>query len=190
MEKVYIEDQDFEKIDYTTTLLRKGEYENCHFINCNFSNTDLSSCDFSECRFTNCNVSMAKLVKAGLKDVHFKDCKLLGLHFDTCNDFLFTISFDNCVINLSTFEKRKLKKTVFKNSTLHEVDFTGADLTGSVFDNCDLTRAIFYNTLLEKVDFTTAYNYSIDPEVNRMKKAIFSALGISGLLDKYDIKIV
>ena len=39
------------------------------------------------------------------------------------------------------------------------------------------------------IDFKTSYNYSIDPEVNSIKKAKFSLEGISGLLYKYDIVI-
>ena len=58
-----------------------------------------------------------------------------------------------------------------------------------MFDNCNLLQAIFDHTVLEKADFRTSYNYSIDPEINRMKKARFSISGISGLLDKYDIDI-
>jgi hypothetical protein len=42
---------------------------------------------------------------------------------------------------------------------------------------------------LAAVDFSTAYNYTIDPEFNPMKKAKFSTQGIPGLLQKYDIKI-
>jgi hypothetical protein len=32
-------------------------------------------------------------------------------------------------------------------------------------------------------------NYSIDPDLNKIKKARFSTQGIAGLLDKYDIEI-
>lgn len=83
----------------------------------------------------------------------------------------------------------KLKQTVFKNSQLYEVDFTECDLSSASFDNCDLAGAIFKDTILEKADFRTAFNYSIDPELNRIKKAKFSRSGIAGLLDKYDIEI-
>jgi uncharacterized protein YjbI with pentapeptide repeats len=75
------------------------------------------------------------------------------------------------------------------NCNLQETDFSEADLTSSIFDNCDLHRAIFYNTNLEKTDFRSSYNYSLDPERNRIKKARFSRLGITGLLDKYNIEI-
>ena len=83
----------------------------------------------------------------------------------------------------------KIKKNVFRNCNLKEVDFTESDLSNSLFENCDLSRAIFSNTILEKCDFRSSYNYSIDPEQNRIKKAKFSVSGISGLLDKYNIII-
>jgi uncharacterized protein YjbI with pentapeptide repeats len=114
---------------------------------------------------------------------------MLGLRFDTCNDFGLSFSFDSCQLNHSSFFKTKIKKTVFKNSQLQETDFAEADLTSAMFDNCNLERANFDQTILEKSDFRTSYNYSIDPERNRVKKAKFSILGIAGLLDKYDIDI-
>ena len=62
-------------------------------------------------------------------------------------------------------------------------------LPDSLFDNCDLDRTIFEATILEKADFRTAYHYSIDPTVNRIKKARFSRIGLEGLLDKYNLEI-
>jgi hypothetical protein len=50
-------------------------------------------------------------------------------------------------------------------------------------------KAIFENTTIEKSDFRTSFNYLIDPEKNRIRKARFSITGIAGLLDKYDIDI-
>ena len=35
-----------------------------------------------------------------------------------------------------------------------------------------------------------AYNFDIDPEINMIKKALFSAQGLPGLLSKYQLKIV
>ncbi|MFM7194091.1 MAG: pentapeptide repeat-containing protein, partial [Bacteroidota bacterium] len=92
-------------------------------------------------------------------------------------------------LNHSSFYKTKIKKTIFKNSQFKEADFSEADLSGSLFDNCNMERAIFDRTILEKADLRTSYNYSIDPELNRIKKAKFSLMGISGLLEKYDIEI-
>jgi len=114
---------------------------------------------------------------------------MLGLHFENCSEFGLLVGFENCNLNHSSFYKTKLKKTSFKNTQLNEVDFVECDLTNSDFDSCDLLKAAFENTILEKADFRTSYNYSIDPEVNKIKKAKFSLPGAVGLLDKYDISI-
>ncbi len=189
MERIYIEETQFEEKDFTVDALADANYENCCFVNCNFSNGNLSNLNFSECKFNSCNLSMAKIGNTAFRATKFIGCKLLGMHFENCNDFIFTVDFKDCILNLSSFYKLKLKKIIFNNSILQEVDFTEADLTGSVFDNCDLTGAIFDNTIIEKADFRTSYNYSINPENNRIKKAKFSITGIAGLLDKYDIEV-
>ena len=189
MEDVFEEEKTFDTIDFTLQALPKGEYENCTFLNCDFSNTDLSGTKFTECQFNGCNLSTVNLHKTALRDIAFKDCKLLGLRFDICNEMSFSVSFDHCIVNFSSFFKRKLKNTVFKTTSFHEVDFSDTDLSGSLFDQCDLLGAVFENSILEKTDFRSAYNYAIDPEKNRMKKALFSMPGARGLLNKYDIII-
>jgi len=48
---------------------------------------------------------------------------------------------------------------------------------------------IFSNTNLESVYFRTSFNYSIDPDLNRIKLANFLLSSIAGLLDKFNIEI-
>ena len=189
MERPYIEETNFDKIDFAQTPLLASDYENCKFNNCHFSNYDLSNINFSECVFTGCNFSMAKTAKTSLRDVQFKECKLLGIHFEDCDRFLLSFGFDHCLLNLSSFYTLQLKKTVFKNCSLIEVDFSEANLTESVFDHCDLTNALFDNSVLEKADLRTAYNYSINPERNKIRKAKFSLPEVLGLLGGFDIVI-
>lgn len=189
MEEVYEVEKTFDKIDFSQSPFPKGEYEECRFINCDLSNADLSGSSFSECSFLGCNLNMANLVKTAFTDVKFRDSKMLGLQFGNCNPFRFAVDFENCILNHSSFYNTKLKKALFKNSNLHEVDFTSCDLSEATFDNCDLALATFQSAILEKANFLTAYNYSIDPEMNKIKKARFSQMGIAGLLDKYDIEI-
>jgi len=179
------QDRNFDKDD----LLTQGEYENCIFNSCSFADNYLSNFKFIDCIFDSCNLSLAKLYKTTFRDVEFIDCKMLGLRFDTCNEFGLSFLFVGCQLNHSSFYRAKIKKTIFKNSQLQETDFTEADLTGSVFDNCNLAHAIFDHSILEKADFRTAYNYSIEPELNKIKKAKFALSGVAGLLDKFDIYI-
>lgn len=185
MNDTYIQDKTFDAKDRFT----KADYDNCIFNNCNFYEFNLSGFIFIDCEFNGCNLSLAKLEKTAFRDVKFKDCKMLGLRFDLCAEFGVSFSFDNCQLDHSSFHQTKIKKTVFKKTKLHEVDFSGCDLTGAIFDNCDLTRAVFENTIIEKADLRTAYNYSIDLEVNKVKGAKFALAGVAGLLEKYDIEI-
>ena len=103
--------------------------------------------------------------------------------------FGLSFGFEGGQLDQSSFYRTKLKKTVFKNIQLKEVDLTECDLASAVFDHCDLAGATFENTILEKADLRTSFNYSIDPERNRVKKAKFSLQGLPGLLNKYDIEI-
>jgi uncharacterized protein YjbI with pentapeptide repeats len=134
-------------------------------------------------------MSLVKLNKTLFRDVQFKDCKMLGLQFYDASITLFSAGFDNCILNHSSFFKMNLKKVHIRNSVLIEADFTETDLTGAVIKNCDLLNAKFENTILEKADLCTSFNYSINPELNRIKKAKFSMPAVVGLLDKYDIEI-
>ena len=114
---------------------------------------------------------------------------MLGLHFEYCNDFLFEVNFENCLLNLSSFYKLKMKKTKFAQCEMHEVDFTQTDLNLSIFDECDLMGSTFEQTNLEKADLRGAHHFSIDPELNKIKKAKVSQAGLVGFLDKYDLVI-
>jgi uncharacterized protein YjbI with pentapeptide repeats len=93
------------------------------------------------------------------------------------------------VLRHSSFYRASLPGTVFAHAQLIDTDFTGSDLTACVFDHCALTGARFEQTILEKADLRTAYGYTINPNVNRIKKARFSASGLAGLLLQHDIVI-
>lgn len=189
MPDTYIEDQTYEKRNFAETPLIKADYENCVFKNCNFSGVNLSSFKFIDCSFHDCDLSLAKLNETGFQQVRLINCKMLGLRFDTCNEFGLSVSFDRCLLNHASFYGTKILKTIFKDTQLQETDFSESNFTGTTFDNCDLAQAIFHNTILEKTDFRTSFNYTIDPEENQIKKAKFSLLQVSGLLSKYDIEL-
>lgn len=179
----------FEKVNLIDKKINNREFEDCIFRNCDFSNSDFSNNTFIDCEFVDCNLSMTKLVNSSLKSVSFSNCKLLGIEFFTCDDFLFEVGFQECILDYSSFANKKMPKTNFDNCSMKEVSFVGTNLSQSIFENCNLDLAIFSDTILAGVNFTSAYNYKIDPEFNPMKKAKFSNAGIVGLLDKYDIII-
>lgn len=185
----YYKDQVFEGLDFSVSPFIAGEYESCRFKNCIFLNTSLAGAEFTDCLFEGCNLGNTNLAKTTFNGVRFENCKIQGVFFDDCNEFLFEAIFDGCQISYCSFVGRSLKKQSFKRCKLLEADFTGADLTEAVFENCDLAGTRFENTSLIKTDFRTAVNFSLDPSINKLKKARFSQSGLAGLLEKYELDI-
>ncbi|MBN1928531.1 MAG: pentapeptide repeat-containing protein [Chlorobiaceae bacterium] len=179
----------FEKIVSGDVNKSVGVFEGCRFVQCSFAQTDFSGIVFRDCAFEQCDLSMMKLGGAALREVRFTGCKLLGVQFSECRKLLLEMSFERCMMRLSLFTGLDLKNTTFIHCDLQEADFTGANLSGSIFSDCDLRLAIFFHTNLEKADLRTAFNFSISPESNRLRKAKFSLHGLPGLLESYDIDI-
>ncbi len=189
MEALVHEDKTFTKIVYAGKEVKNREFERCIFKDCDLSESNFSQSRFTDCTFITCNLSMIKLNHTTLNNIVFKECKLLGINFHECEDFLFEVRFENGALDYSSFTKKKMTKTIFKGTSLKSVVFTSANLSNAVFDHTDLANAVFDETILKEANFLTAYNYQIDPELNTLKKAKFSLSGVAGLLSKYDIKI-
>jgi len=166
------------------------EFQDCTFRACNLADSSFLQCKFLDCTFDGCNLSLTKLSKSILSNALFKNCKVLGVIFSDCQDMLFSPVFEGCMLDYSSFMGKKMVKTTFKRTSLKEVNFTRANLSGSVFSDTDLMGAVFNQTDLSAANLADAYNYSIEPELNKLKKAVFSTSGLYGLLEKYDIKIV
>lgn len=189
MEPVSHENKTFDKIVFSEKELKNRSFEDCNFSNCDFSNSHLNTNLFINCKFTSCNMGMAKLNNASLRDVFFKDSKLIGISFHECKDFLFQVSFENCVLDYTSFMGKKMAKTKFIDCSIKNANFSNTDLSDAIFQNCNLSGTIFEKTQLKNCDFRTAYNYALDPELNFIKKAKFSRNGLEGLLGKYGIRI-
>jgi uncharacterized protein YjbI with pentapeptide repeats len=112
---------------------------------------------------------------------------MLGLRFEDCKTFLLEFSFSECILNFSSFYGLNIQKQRFENCQLHEVDFTECNLSRGIFKECELNNAIFERTNLEKVDLQSARNFSISPNENKLKGAIFSKSDLYGLVSHLGI---
>jgi uncharacterized protein YjbI with pentapeptide repeats len=188
MEKYNLE-KTYSTLNLSEQNLSGIEFELCVFKDCDFTKADLSMSNFLDCEFENCNFSMVKLANTGIQSTKFKNCKMLGVDFSRCKDFLLSFRFESCKIDYSSFHGKKISKTVFMSCSLKEANFVDADLSASVFKDTDLSACVFNQTNLEKADLREAYGFIIDPEINKLKAAKFSANGLPGLLMKYGIKV-
>jgi uncharacterized protein YjbI with pentapeptide repeats len=185
----YFLDSNFNQIAYATDELNLKEFERCVFTNCDFTACNFIGVTFIDCNFKACNFDGAKINHVALRTVRFEQCQIKEVNFSMCNKLIFEISFIECILDFSKFYTLKIKGTAFTDCSLIAVDFMNTDLTSVIFDNCDLYRSEFNKAIANKANFRTSYNYSIDPEKTKVKKAIFSLSEVKGLLYKHDLKI-
>ncbi len=183
------EDKTFIGPDPALQVLRQTEFEGCVFRSCVWSGVDLSKAQFSDCTFEACDLSNAIVVGTAFRKVRFKECKLLGVRFDTCNAFLLALSFERCQLDYATFCDLDLRRTDLGASRMIGVDLSGADLSGATLSGTDLSEAVFDGTKLEGADLRGTRGLIIDPERNRMKGARFSMEGLQGLLLRHGLVI-
>lgn len=183
------EDLVFKNQNFQKEPLSLGQYENCLFKNCNFQESALKDFLFVDCEFTNCDLSNLISTNTSFNNVQFSNCKMLGYRFDVCNPFGFFVSFDQCILNYASFYQLNIAKTIFKKCQLLNVDFTECNAKKAIFKECDLKNSQFHQTNLQEADLSSAFNFSINPTLNIVKKAKFSQNNIDGLLNDFQIII-
>lgn len=166
-----------------------AEFEDCTFRGGRWMAADLKNARFTDCSFEQCDLSNAVVDGTGFRSVVFKGCKLLGIPFDRCNTFLLDMHFEHCRMDFTSFRSLVLKGARFNACSLIEADLSGSDLGRASFTDSDLAGALFDRTVLEGADLREARNFTIDPERNRVKGALFSLHGLPGLLMRYGIKV-
>lgn len=183
------EEIEFKNLDHSNLRLYGIKFELCTFVNCDFSKSDMAESTFIDCKFVNCNLSLANVNHTAFNNASFNKCKLLGIDFSKCRDFLLAFSFYECILSSCVFSNLKIGGTIFEKCIMHDTQFVNTELIGCSFDECDLKNTFFDHSNLEKADFRNALNFAIDPEINKMKGAKFSRIGLEGLLFKYKLDL-
>jgi fluoroquinolone resistance protein len=165
------------------------EYSDCTFVRRDFMNRQFHSARLEDCTFDVCNLSMVKFDNAILNRVHFRKCKIVGVDFAKCSKMAFSLAFEECILDYALFRKNNLKNFVFKDCRMQGTNFIESNLSAAKFFRCDLEKAVFEGSNLEKADFISSWNYSINPETNKLKKTKFSLPHVIGLLGNLDIII-
>jgi uncharacterized protein YjbI with pentapeptide repeats len=159
--------------------LDRSEFDQCVFDRCVFSRSVLAHCRFTSCRFVGCDLSNIAVPSSRFRDVRFEATKLLGVDW-TKGDAMAeahaptSLSFVDCVVDLSSFFGLNLRTAVMQRCSAKEVDLSEADLRDAVCRGTDFAGAKFQGTNLERADLREAMNYAIDPRANRVKGARFS----------------
>jgi hypothetical protein len=185
----YIIDKQYSGSIFLEKEIMYHDFERCVFEDCDFADADFTGVAFIDCVFTGCNFVDAMINYVSLRDVQFNACNFTAVNFAMVDQLLFKFGFKDCTLDYAKFYTLKFRNTLFENCSIVAADFMNADITGVVFDNCNLHKSHFMNTIANKTDFYTSYNFVIDPEKNKLKKAVFSQAGLKGLLDRHELII-
>jgi fluoroquinolone resistance protein len=163
----------FEALEAKGAELRERIFEGCRFVRCNLGAAVLRSCRFVDCTFEHCDLSNLAVAGCTFRDVKFLHCKAIGINWATAAVFDHA-EFEKSVVTLACFAGLDLKKTVLRDCSAREADFSETDLGGADLRGTDFAGARFSRTNLQKADLRGAKNYTIRAEDNRLKNARFS----------------
>ncbi|MBN9297610.1 MAG: pentapeptide repeat-containing protein [Filimonas sp.] len=186
MNEVFYNDKRFEDEVHDGKTITGVEFYKCHFYKCSFKETKFSECSFEQCVFEECDLSLMKINKTTFSSVQVKSSKAIGVIWsDVINAF--AIDFTQSNINYGNFVGKQLKKVKFINCSIAEADFSDCNLSQAVFTGSDLTNARFIQSDLTQANFIDATNYTIDVNINKIKKAKFKLPEALSLLYSLDI---
>ncbi len=173
----------------------KGEhFKKCPqiFVNCTFDACQFDSArqvQFCDCTFINSNLNLVNIEGARFQGVTFKECKLVGLGFHTCERKFFSIRCEKSILLSCNFSEMKMKQAYFQACKLKECHFNQTQLMKANFSQADLSETFFHHCDLTQADFRGAINYSINPLTNTLKKAHFSPMEALSMLSFFDIQV-
>lgn len=180
---------DFENLKIADKDLKGYLFEDCNFSSCVFDQISFEDVIFTSCIFIKCSFIMTSLNGTTMNDVFFNKCRLMGLNFTNCNEFLLNISFEQTILENIFISDKKLKKLKLSDCKLKDCDFMRIDFLQSNFSNSDFTNVTFSDCNLEKADFRASSGYFINPETNKIKNALFSLPEAQSFLTFLNIKI-
>lgn len=139
---------------------------------------------------------MIQVDRSVFKNARFRDCRLMGINWTKASwgkreiaQLVKAVDFQGCMMNYSSFLGLNLQGVNFVGCTLLEVDFSEIDLRKADFSDSDLERAIFRNSDIREADFSKARNYTLSPQLNKIKGAKFSLPEAMSLLYSMDIDL-
>lgn len=174
---------------YGEVTLRDQRFQDCLFVQCDFTGTDLSSANFEACRFERCNFSLTKWHQTSLQGCIFIHSKLIGVDFSRCRTFGLSFSFEDCLVELCSFNQLHLNEFQNERTQFRHCTFSGSQFPQAIFSHCDFEGTTFHHTDLHQADFRSASNYRLDPTSNTIKQAQFTYPGLLGLLQDFDVRI-
>ena len=117
--------------------LRDARFEACVFEGVDWSGKDLRGARFEECTFVACDLSNMRTLGLGLQDVTFRESKLVGFDFASCNALGFRVHMEDCIADAVNGEA-----TDFRTATGWRIRPDENRIRGAKFRRDDLSGLV------------------------------------------------
>jgi uncharacterized protein YjbI with pentapeptide repeats len=183
-----IEGKVFRDLDFRGREMSEKVFRDCTFTNVIFAEARLRECRFEDCVVSLSDWTMAKVYGTAMRGVKFEGSKLMGIDWSDGHRSL-DASFKECVLDYCSFVQIDLRKSVFKDCRMLEVNFTEANLTEADFSGSNLDRCQFHQTNLSRANLAGATNVRLNPAENKVKGATISLDAAIGVVTSMGIQV-
>jgi fluoroquinolone resistance protein len=164
------ESKTFSGLDLRESGLQNVELLDCTVADCQLGEATLERCSFDDVVFKSCDLSVIKLGGSSFQSVRFVECKLTGIDWSRAHDLMFDVSFEDCVLDFSSFVGLPLKGLRIDGGKAHNAVFADSNLQKVRFSHVDLAGTMFTGNDLREGDLSTCANVVLEPNTNRFHK--------------------
>ena len=140
----------------------------CRFVRVKLAETRWHGARLEDCVFEDCDLTRMQPGDAGLHDVRFLRCKLMGVSWERSSPGT-VLAFADCDLRYASFVALALRRAPFLRCRAQEASFVDADLQHADFAGTDLTGASFQGADLRDADLSAATGAFVDPSKNRVR---------------------
>jgi fluoroquinolone resistance protein len=166
----FFADRGFSDLALDGADLSGKELQRCTFRRCKLPASRWARSKLEDCLFEHCDLTRMVPLGLALRDVTFKDSKLMGVDWTDLGP-LPRVAFEACDLRYASFVKLKLRATGFLRCTARESNFIDVDLTEADFTGSDLTDSTIRGCTLARTNLARATGVLFDVQGNRVKGA-------------------
>ena len=168
LEEVFVGHSEFIDIDFSFSIWKKANVDNCSFMNVSLYGAQCQEAGFRNVRFFQPVLRRVDFTSATFDDVIFEDADAHGARFDRVE------------IHGGEFKKLNAYLAAFRAADLETSNFTDAILTKANFSEANLTQVELQGACMSEAKFVEAT--LIDANLSRanLSRADFSGANLSG----------
>ena len=185
----YADDEQFKGVRFDAAHPVPRRNEGCVFEDCDFKGVDLRGVRFVDCRFLSCDMTNCGVVDAGFQEVDLVGCKALGVRWDTCNPFLFSLKATDSQLDYGCWVGVDLSRSRFKGGSLREADFTEVNGQGLIMADVDVTGARWERCSLQGAAFSEMRGWVMDLQENEVRGMKVDREALPGLVATWGLEL-